>query len=202
MLAGGWTCHNVATVLETGILLSLFAGAGSLVYFVWSALQSDARRTRRVLRRARVTPITELVDNTLACVVGTVEPEAEPIVSMITRMPCVAYDTTIQVFNDNSFAVPQRVDVTRKLVSFFVIDETGKIRVDAPEAALCNRPTARSERFEERVIMPGAKIRIIGSVRLEPIASTDGEHGYRESGATTATLTGSAKYPLLIDVED
>ena len=103
-------------MLEAGIFLMMFAGAGSLVYFVSGAFRTDARRTRRVLRRARVTPIAELVDNTLACVVGTVELEGEPLIALITRTPCVAYDTTIQMFAGNDFTVPARVDVTRRLV--------------------------------------------------------------------------------------
>ncbi len=186
-------------MLEAGIFLMMFAGAGSLVYFVSGAFRTDARRTRRVLRRARVTPIAELVDNTLACVVGTVELEGEPLIALITRTPCVAYDTTIQMFTGNDFTVPARVDVTRRLTPFVIRDETGCVRVDAPQAALCNRAVAKSERVEERVIVVGARIRIIGSVRIEPEASRTGEHGYRESGAINATLTGSSKYPLLID---
>jgi hypothetical protein len=188
-------------MLESGfILMTMFAGGVSLVYFVVDAWRSDARRTRRVLRRTRVTPIAELVDGKLACIVGQVEFDGELLTSLITHTPCVAFDTTIQFFQGNNFSVPERVDVTRRLVPFVVADATGRIRVDAPQAALCNKPTAKSERFEERVIEPGTTVRIVGSVRLEPIASTDGEHGYRE-GATSATLTGSAKYPLLVDVE-
>jgi len=186
-------------VLEAGIFLTIFAGAGSLVYFVLDAVRTDARRTRRLLRRTRVTPIANLVDNTLACVVGTVELEGEPLVALISQTPCVAYDTTIQMFTGNDFTVPARVDVTRRLVPFVVRDKTGCVRIDAPQAALCNRPVAKSERVEERVIVVGDRIRIVGSVRIEPEASTTGEHGYREPGATNATLTGSSKYPLLID---
>ncbi len=188
-------------MLDAGIVMAIFAGAGSLLYFVVDAFRSDARRTRRVLRRTKVTPVDRLVDNTLACVVGTVELDTEPLVSMISQRPCVAYDTTIQMFAGNDFTVPERVDVTRRLVPFVVVDKTGRVRIDAPQAALCNRPVAKNERVEERIIEPGARIRIVGSVRIEPIASTTGEHGYREHGGTTATLTGTAKYPLLIDVE-
>ena len=188
-------------MLDAGIVMAIFAGAGSLLYFVVDAFRSDARRTRRVLRRTRVTPVAELVDNTLACVVGTVELDSEPLLSMIAQKPCVAYDTTIQMFAGNDFTVPERVDVTRRIIPFVVVDGTGRVRIDAPQAALCNRPIAKSERVEERIIVPGARIRIVGSVRIEPVASRDGEHGYREHGATTATLTGTARWPLLIDVE-
>jgi len=173
------------------------------LFFALNAWRSDARRTRRVLRRSRVTPIDKLVDGQLACVVGTVELEAgEPLTSMITQKTCVAYDTTIQMFRGNDFSVPERVDVTRKLIPFVVVDKTGRVLIDAPQAALCNRAAARSERFEERVIEPGATIRIVGSVRIEPERSNHSEHGYREHGARRATLTGTAKYPLLVDVED
>lgn len=191
-------------VLETGLIVAVFTGGASLLYFVLNAIQSDARRTRRVLRKTRVTPVSGLVDGTLACVVGTVEllDASDPLLTaMITRMPCVAYDTTIQFFRGNDFSVPERVDVTRKMIPFVVSDGTGRVRIDAPQAALCNRPAARSERFEERVIEPGATIRIVGSVRIEPERSDHAEHGYREHGRVFATLTGTAKWPLLIDVE-
>ena len=190
-------------MLDTGVIAAVLTGLVSLVYFLGSAYSSDARRTRRVLRRTRVTPIAKLVDGELACIVGTVElePDTAALTAMITHQRCVAYDTTIQIFRGNDFSVPERVDVTRKLVPFVVTDATGSIRIDAPQAALCNKPAARSERFEERVIAPGARIRIVGSVRLEPERTTSSEHSYRE-GATRATLTGTAKYPLLIDVED
>jgi hypothetical protein len=177
-------------VLEAGIFISLVVS--SLAYFAYGAWRSDARRTRRVLRRTRVTPIDKLVDGQLACIVGIVEPVGEPLVAMITRTPCVAYDTTVQFFAGNNFTVPERVDVTRRLVPFDVIDSTGRVRVDAPQAALCNRPSSRNERHEERV----------GSARIEPVASATGEHHYRESGAVNVTLTGTSKYPLLIDLED
>ena len=193
----------MARVFDTGVIIAVFAGGASFLYFVLTAWQSDARRTRRVLRKTRVTPVADLVDGMLACVVGKVElveGDAEPLTAMITRKPCVAYDTTIQFFRGNDFSVPERVDVTRKMVPFTVVDATGRVRIDAPQAALCNKPAARSERFEERLIEPGATIRIVGSVRIEPERSDHVEHGYREHGRVRATLTGTAKWPLLVDV--
>lgn len=163
--------------------------------------RNDARRTRRVLRRTRVSPIAELVDGRLACIVGRVELEAEPITSMMSRRRCVAYETVIQVFRRNDMTIPSRVEVERKLVPFFVVDATGRVRVDAAEAALSNRPVARSERFEERVIEAGMTIRIVGSVALDPTLARTAELGFRD-GSITATITGTAKFPLLIDVED
>jgi hypothetical protein len=173
--------------------------AGTVAFLVWTWLRNDARRTRRVLRRTRVSPIADLVDGKLACVVGTVELDAQQLTSMVARRSCVAYDTTVYFFKKENATIPERVEVERRLVPFYVVDDTGRVRIDAAEAALCNRPIARSERFEERIIEPGAKIRIVGSVVLEPVLSR-GEHGYREAG-TTATLTGTASWPLLIDVE-
>jgi hypothetical protein len=188
-------------VFDLGVIAA-FVTVGSVLLYVLGPLRSDARRTRRVLRRTRVTPIAELADGMLACVVGKVELDgSEPLTAMITRVPCVAFDTTIQVFGKNDFTVPERVDVTRKLVPFTVVDGSGRVRIDAPQAALCNRAAARSERFEERVIPVGATIRIVGSVRLEPERSRAGEHSYRE-GEWRATLTGTKNYPLLVDVEE
>jgi hypothetical protein len=190
-------------VPDPTLMVAFATGGASLLYFVVNAWRSDARRTRRVLRKTRVTPIDKLVDGTLACVVGQVQLEqGEPLSAMITGKPCVAYDTTIQVFRGNDFSVPERVDVTRKLIPFTVVDATGRVLIDAPQAALCNRAAARSERFEERVIEPGATIRIVGSVRIEPQRSDHSEHGYREHGSHRATLTGTSKWPLLVDVED
>ena len=178
------------------LLLPLAAGA-TLLGWMW--LRDDSRRTRRVLRRTRVTPVADLVDGKLACVVGTVELGDGELEAMVSHKSCVAYDTTVYFFSERSTGMPERVEVERRLAPFFVFDGSGRVRVEASEAALCNAPVARSERYEERVIEVGAKIRIVGSVVLEP-ALDRAEHSFRELG-TKATLVGSAKYPLLIDVE-
>jgi hypothetical protein len=174
--------------------------ATGFVFGLWMWFRDDARRSRRVLRRTRVSAIADLVDGKLACVVGTIEPEgAAQLTSMAAHRTCVAYDTTVYFFPDGDATIPKRVEVERRLVPCFVTDGTGRIRVDAGEAALCNRPVARSDRFEERIIEAGAKVRIVGSVVLEPVLDGN-EHAYREGG-TTATLTGTAAWPILIDLE-
>jgi hypothetical protein len=186
--------------MEVAILAALASGATMVAYLVVRAWRSDARRTRRVLRRARVVPIAELVDGQLACIVGIVEVDDELIEAMASGRSCVAYDTTVQYFQGSDFTIPVRAEIVRRIVPFFVVDETGRVRIDAPHAALCNKPVARSERYEERIIEPGATVRIVGSVVLEPARSATGEHGFRE-GAWSATLTGSLNYPLLVDCE-
>ncbi|MCX5745922.1 MAG: hypothetical protein NT062_25880 [Proteobacteria bacterium] len=92
--------------------------------------------------------------------------------------------------------------MTRRVVPFFVVDATGRVRIDAPEVALCNRPVAKGERYEERILEHGATIRIVGSVALDPMmhVATGRERLFRE-GAFTARLTGTSKFPLLADVE-
>jgi hypothetical protein len=180
---------------------ALATGGLALVYFVMNAWRSDARRTRRVLRRARVVRIADLVDGELACIVGVVQPDGEPLESVVTRRRCIAYDTTIQVFRNNDYTIPMRVDVARRMVPFFVTDATGRVRIDAAEAALCNRPVGRDARYEERIIEAGTTVRLVGSVTLEPTIVAPGERGFRE-GALKATITGTARFPLLVDVED
>ena len=121
-----------------------------------------------------------------------------------------------------------QVATERQLVAFFVVDATGRARVDAPSAALCHRPVVRTRdtvdlgirsaffarnaafdaraklrpdgRFEERVIEPGMTIRIAGSINLEPGADLTGERLYRDASPVHATITGSSQFPLLIDV--
>jgi len=183
------------------MLVALGASGLAFAYVALFHWRSDARRTRRVLRRARVVPIAELVDGQLACIVGVVEIEGEPLEALVSRQPCVAFETTVQYFEAADFTYPTRVEVTRRMVPFFVSDGSGRVRVDAAEAALCNRPVARSERFEERILANGARVRLAGSVALEPTIAARGERGFRD-GALTATITGTAKYPLLVDVED
>jgi hypothetical protein len=178
----------------------LGASAAAFVAWLLHSWRSDARRTRRVLRRTRVTPIGKLVDGKLACIVGRVEVEGDLVTSLMSRRPCVAYETIVQVFGGLDMTVPSRVEVTRKLVPFFVVDDTGRVRVDAAEAALANLPIERSERYEERIIENGELVRIVGAVVLDPMIHPSGEHGFREAG-WKATLTGSRKFPLLIDVE-
>lgn len=188
--------------VETALIaLMVTFGAGLAGYVARTWFGSDARRTRRVLRRARVTKIADLRDGTLACIVGRVEAEGDLVESLMSRQPCIAFETVVQVFGSLDMTMPARVDVTRRLVPFFIVDETGRARVDAAEAALANRPTMSSERFEERVIPNGARVRIVGSVVLDPTMQAHPDHAYRE-GAFKATITGTAKYPLLIDLED
>ncbi|CAN5292109.1 hypothetical protein BH11MYX1_BH11MYX1_10520 [soil metagenome] len=178
-------------------------GIAALAYAGWNRSQDAARRTRRVLKKTRVTPFAELSDGLLACVVGTVEvDDPAHLTSMITKRACVAYDTNVYFFVGHTTAVPARVEVERRLVPFFVRDASGVVRIDAAEAALCNPPAANSDRYIERLIEVGAKIRIVGSVHLEP-ARDHGfrERHYRELTGMKATLTGTARFPLLIDLE-
>jgi hypothetical protein len=187
-------------LLDFALWTAVASGASALTYYVLNAWRSDARRTRRVLRRARVVRIADLVDGQLACIVGVVEREGAPLEAPVTRWPCVAFDTTVQIFGSADFTIPTRVDVARQMVPFFVSDGTGRVRVDAAQAALCNRPIARSERFEERILEDGARVRLAGSVTLDPTIGR-GEHGFRD-GALKATITGTSRFPLLVDVED
>jgi len=187
--------------MELALWGVIASGGATIAYFVLNAWRSDARRTRRVLRRARVVRIADLVDGQLACIVGVAEPESAPIEALVTRQACVAYDTTVQYFEGGGFSFPTRVEVTRVMVPFIVSDGSGRVRVDAAQAALCNRPAASSERFEERVLPPGARVRLVGSVTLDPTNVAAGERGFRD-GALKATITGTAKFPLLVDVED
>ena len=74
-----------------------------------------------MLRRARVSKITELVDGQLACVVGTVELDGRQLTSMVAHRSCVAYDTTVYFFKRTNAGIPERVEVERRLVPFFVL---------------------------------------------------------------------------------
>jgi hypothetical protein len=178
------------------VVAAIIAGLSSVVVAAW--WRADARRTRRVLRRARVVRIADLVDGRLACIVGRVEADAEPIVSMMSRVPCVAFDTTTSSFGATGAVT---YSTTRRAVSFFIVDDSGRARVDAPQLALCNKPSSRSDRFEERVLHIGSRVRLVGSVSLDPSMQATAEHAYREGGFK-ATIVGTAKYPLLADVED
>lgn len=172
--------------------------AGGAVALARYAGNRDARRTRRVLRKARVVPIAELVDGQLACIVGRVEIAGDPVESLITRRVCVAFDTITRPFVPGEMATFERI--TRRMTPFFVVDDTGRARVDAPEIALCNKPVAKGESFEERIIEHGMRVRIVGSVSLDPALQTT-EKLFRQGGFK-ARITGSTKYPLLADVED
>ena len=177
------------------VVAAIIAGLSSVALVWW---RTDVRRTRRVLRRARVVRIADLVDGRLACVVGRVEADAEPIVSLMSRVPCVAFDTTTSSFGATGAVT---YSTTRRAVSFFIVDDSGRARIDAPQLALCNKPSSRTDRFEERVIHIGSRVRLVGSVSLDPAMQASAEHAYREGGFK-ATIVGTAKYPLLADVED
>jgi hypothetical protein len=171
------------------LLAILGAFTVALVHREPRVKRSGVWRTRRVLKSTSVSPIAELVDGKLACVVGTVEIDVEPLRSVLSRRPCVAYEI-----------IEWRRGVRRAIVPFFVADATGRVRVDAGDAALLSPPVQRGETFEERIIEPGTRVRLVGSVRIEPAVTGEREHGFRE-GATAATLTGTARFPLLVDVE-
>lgn len=188
--------------METALIVLIATFGGGIVAVIAQGwFGADARRTRRVLRKTRVTRIADLADGKLACIVGHVEAEGELVQSLMSRKQCVAFETVVQVFGSLDMTVPARVDVTRKLVPFYIVDDSGRARVDGAEAALANRAIMKSERFEERVIENGARVRIVGSVSLDPSMQEHGDHGFRD-GALTATITGTSKYPLLIDLED
>jgi len=180
---------------------TITGGGLAFICVLLNAWRTDARRTRRVLRQARVIRIADLVDGQLACIEGVVEGDGEPLEALVSRQACIAFDTTVQCFQGKDFTIPARVEVMRRMVPFFVSDGSGRVRIDAAEAALCNRPIARSERFEERILVEGARVRLAGSVSLEPTLAMAGERGFRD-GALKATMTGTAKYPLLVDVAD
>jgi hypothetical protein len=181
------------------IFVVLTAGAAGMAAIrIW---RSAERRTRRLLRKTRVVPIKELVDGQLACVVGRIEREGEPIESLISRKRCVAFDTTTNVLDGADFTSPVRIEMTRRAVPFYVVDATGRVRVDAPQVALSNRPVARSDRYVERILVEGQRVRLVGSVVLDPSMARDTEHHFRETGAVHATITGTAKFPLLADEE-
>jgi hypothetical protein len=190
------------------IVLILGAGAMGIAAFVLRVWNEDARRTRRVLRRATVVPIADLVDGQLACVVGRVERDGELIESMMQRVQCVAFDTITHVIERDGFSSPVSTKAMRHAVPFFVVDKTGRVRVDAPHAALCNKPSARARNWVERTIAEGATVRIVGSVVLDPTAAAtaesrtrSNEKGFREL-TWKATLTGTTKFPLLVDEVD
>lgn len=183
--------------LLLALLASGVAGTGG-----WMWWRSAPRRTRRVLRKTRVTPIAQLLDGQLACIVGRVERDNETIESLIAREKCVAFDTTTNVFDGVLFTSPVRIETTRRMVPFYVVDDTGRARIDAAQVALSNRPVARTDRYVERVLKEGMRIRIVGSVVLDPTHAGHAEHHFRETGAVNATITGTAKFPLLADSED
>ena len=184
------------------MVLALVGGGAVLVAFAvrrWR--DDDARRTRRVLKKARVVPISELVDGQLACIVGRVERGDNGVTtSLMQNLPCVAFDTITHVVeHDQDFTAPVVSKATRHMVPFFVVDATGRARIDAPQAALCNTPSSRTRTWVERIVEEGATVRLVGSVVLDPTRRDAREHGFRD-GAWKATITGTAKFPLLIDV--
>lgn len=176
------------------------ASAALVAFAVHRWRDDDARRTRRVLRKARVVPISELVDGQLACIVGRVERDQSVITSLMENLPCVAFDTVTHVIeHDKDFTAPVVSKTTRHMVPFFVVDPTGRVRIDAPHAALCNKPSSSKRTWVERIVEEGATVRLVGSVVLDPTEVDSREHGFRD-GAWKATLTGTTKFPLLIDV--
>jgi hypothetical protein len=176
---------ELLTILAVTLVIAL---AKTATYREDRVVRRALWRTRRVMRKARVSKIAEVVDGKLACIVGRVELEGDPLISVLSRRPCVAYEI-----------VEWHVGVRRRLVPFYIVDASGRARVDAAEAALLQQPIERGQTFEERIVEPGELIRIVGSVRVEPAVVDASEHGFRDV-ASGVTLTGTAKYPLLVEV--
>jgi len=175
------------------VALGIGAGVVGIARRWWN---SPISRTRRLLRRTRVTPIAELTGDVLACVVGRVELDGDGLIGPLSGRACVAYDHEIKTVDGPGMFTTTRVQ--RRVVPFYVVDATGRARVFAAEAALSNRPASRGPNHVERVIEPGMRIRIVGSVIVDPDFARSSERGYRD-GAVRFTLTGSARFPLLVD---
>ena len=186
--------------MEVVIVTAVLSAVSGVVYAL-ARWNTDARRTRRVLRRARVVRIADLVDGQLACIVGRVELPADikPITSLMLRAECVAFDTETTTFTGGDL-ITVSTTTTRQAIPFYVVDDTGRARIDAPQLALCNNPVGRTDRYVERVLAVGMRVRIVGSVSLDPTLQADPEHHFRES-RFKATLTGTAKFPMLADSE-
>src|SRR5688500_6109762 len=116
-------------------------GAGIVAVTAQHWFGANARRIRRALRKTRVTRIADLADGKLACIVGGVKAEGASVQSLMSRKECVAFETVVQVFRRDmalkrigiEHTVFVRVDVTRKLVPFYIVDESGRARVDGAE---------------------------------------------------------------------
>jgi hypothetical protein len=70
------------------VLDALLIGAAATAVVMW--WRRPIGRTRRLLRSTRVTPIADLTGDVLACVVGRVELDGDPILAPISGRLCVA----------------------------------------------------------------------------------------------------------------
>ena len=128
-------CHSYRVEILLALIATGVFGTGGVMWW-----RSAPRRTRRVLRKTRVTPIAQLVDGQLACIVGRVEKDEELDRVVDRPKKCVAFDTTTNVFDGVCSRRRVRIETTRRMVPFYIVDDTGRVRVDAAQVALSNWP--------------------------------------------------------------
>jgi hypothetical protein len=182
-------------------LVLVGGGTAVVAALAFNYFATPSRRKRRALRRLRVDPIAKLVDGP-ACIVGRVESAGEPLAAKRTKTRCVAYET-IEIFY-GKYAQPglvDHVDVERRVAAFDIVDDTGRARVDAPAATMCHRAWSKSRSHEERIVRVGDRVRLAGTVVLQPASPVDADGGFRD-GCVLATVTGSIAYPIHVDVEE
>ena len=182
------------------------------------------RKWRRKLRRAKLTPIAELREDTVARIVGTVRALGPTLIAPLSGRPCVGFLATARRRDAQTDYVAARGS---NMVPFVVEDATGRALVVATDAqlALVMSQTVRRQlvsdlladelRFvlvhgarldgqldlEEGILQVGDQVAVLGSGTREPDPDATDEADYRSAGATRLCMTSSRRFPLVISNE-
>lgn len=207
-------------MLELELVVGVTAGVAALL----SRVFTPERKWRRRLRRARLTPIARLEEDTVARIVGTVRALGPNLIAPLSRRPCVGFLATAHRRDAQTDYIAARGS---HMVPFVVEDETGRALVDATDAQLALVMSATLHRqlvsevlaselcfvlmpgarldgqldLEEGILQVGDRVAVLGSGTREPDPDAVGEVDYRSGGATRLCMTSSRRFPLVISNE-
>jgi hypothetical protein len=199
-------------------LLAVLGGAAGIGGALAWAMSGSQRRYRAV-RDAPPTPIRDVVAGSLCRIEGRVRPLDETVVAPLSGRPCAWWRARARGLPTDIGMYVARQDHG---VSFTIEDDTGRATIDPTgawvelradfdlphgtdrtKAWLTSRGTPRLANmelfFDEAVLVPGARISVMGLAHREPDATAARDGAYRDGTMPTrVTMTGSRRLRLWI----
>lgn len=196
------------------------------MWWLFAPRPTHGKEVLRELGHVRTTRISEVADGARRMISGTAELAGPPAIAGLTGRPCCGWVVTI---DEVGMGDSVQRGVVVQGVPFIVRDASGHARV-LPDRArigvpghivlrhprhalldderalytqlgvLLNYPDTSKLRFTERVILPGAPVRVYGYCQREPDrAAMDADvSGYRGDVPTRPVLSSTRRAPLLI----
>ncbi len=170
--------------------------------------------------------IADVPEGAYRHIVGRVSKDKEWLRSPLTDQPCAAYVVVVEEpMSQGHMHGFRQVLSEQRAVSFAVVDESGRARVEpdvvrveleaeessevgglttpneAQQALLLRHghSGARARRFREGILEPGAQVAVMGNARWLDDPSSASDPGYRGTGAARVLeLSGRQDAPVVI----